>query len=90
MPSTGGDLVYDSGLGGWVIKSGSGVHFLVGPNAAGFFGVYSAQQSHVDDAVASHAEATTFANVATDLNALGVKVNSVLAVLEAFGLTATS
>ena len=90
MPSTGGDLVYDSNVGGWVVKAGNSVIWVAGKNGAGWFGKVVAQQSHIADATASHAEATTFANVATDVNALGVKINSILTVLENYGLVKTS
>lgn len=52
-------------------------------------GLFSAtpvvQQEHIVDAVIAHGAATT-----TELNALGVKINEILVLLETYGLTKTS
>lgn len=62
-------------------------------SALGVGGVTPAsQQAHVTDASVAHALAATYTDTEIEaaLDALGTKINSILSVLEAFGLTATS
>lgn len=57
----------------------------------GFHGVAAvAQQANITDASTAHALSAVFSDteVETALNNLGTKINSILAVLEAYGLTA--
>lgn len=79
-----------------VIKSGA-VKLTVGEAGvavAGSFGIGgatpAAQQTHVADASTAHALAAIFSDTEVEaaLNALGTKINSILDVLEAFGLMA--
>lgn len=59
----------------------------------GFFGAAAtAQQAGITDASTAHALSTVFSDteVETALNNLGTKINSILAVLEAYGLTASA
>ena len=75
-----------------VIKSGE-VKFSVGSSGVGFNGIVStAQQANIADASTAHSLSALFVNteVVTALNDLGTKINSILAVLEAYGFTATS
>lgn len=62
-------------------------------SSIGFFGVTAiSQPSHIADAQTSHTLNSTFDNseVESALDALGGKINSVIAVLEALGLKADS
>lgn len=59
----------------------------------GFFGTAPiAKRATVTDAVVAHALNSTFSDTEAEaaLDALGVKINAILATLEAYGLHATS
>jgi len=59
----------------------------------GLFGKAAvSQQANIADASTAHALNAIFSDTEAEaaLNALGTKINSILAVLEAYGLTATS
>lgn len=85
MPHIG--LFWDDSKGQYVLldKSGS-VLQEIGSGKFGLFGVSTAQDAHIADATASHADATEFSGVTTFLNALGVKINDILTTLENYGL----
>ena len=75
-----------------VIKSGK-VKFSIGSSGVGFNGnTPTAQQANIEDATTVHSLSALFVDteVATALDDLGAKINSILAVLEAYGFTATS
>lgn len=75
-----------------VVKSGA-VKFTAGANGVGFGGKAPvAQQANIVDASTAHALSAVFSDteVETALNNLGTKINAILDVLEAYGLTATS
>ena len=74
----------------FVVKNDDDTWLRCGEGQFGLFGLRVAQQSHVADAVASHADATTFANVSTFLDALGAKINEVLVLVENVGINAKS
>lgn len=71
-----------------VVGAGGSIDILSGGSilAAG------TQAAHIADAVVAHDVNSTFSDTEVEaaLNALGVKINAVIAVLEGAGLTATS
>ena len=80
-------FVWDDTKGQYVLKDQSeSVLMEVGSGKFGMFGVSTAQDAHIGDSTASHADATTFANVTTFLNAFSAKVNDILVTLENYGL----
>lgn len=75
-----------------VIKSGE-VKFSVSSSGVGFNGTVPAvQQANIADASTAHSLSALFVDTEVEaaLDDLGTKINSILAVLEAYGFTATS
>lgn len=83
----GDELVVASG-GKITVQSGGVLDVLTG----GLIKANGTQSAHIADAVVAHALNSTFSDTEAEaaLNALGVKINAIIDILEANGLSAAS
>lgn len=89
MPHIG--LFWDDAKGQYILldKSGS-VLQEVGSGKFGVFGVSTGQVTHIADATTAHVATDNQAAVASTLDVLGTKLNSVLSALENAGFVKKS
>jgi len=84
-------LQYDTTRGLYTLVDRTGSENLrVGGGQFGVFGVGSSQSAHIADATTAHVATTDTTYNASLNDALAVKINGILDVLDSYGLTAAS